>query len=82
MTTNPSAPAGLAVVTGASTGIGRAFAQILTDEGFALVIAADEPEVHEVAADLHLYNPLTVVPVEVAARATQPAGPDDEGATR
>jgi short-subunit dehydrogenase len=65
MTTNPSAPAGLAVVTGASTGIGRAFAQILADEGFDLVIAADEPEIHEVAAELHRHGELTVVPVEV-----------------
>jgi short-subunit dehydrogenase len=65
MTTNPSAPAGLAVVTGASTGIGRAFAQILADEGFDLVIAADEPEIHEVAAELQRQGEPTVVPVEV-----------------
>jgi uncharacterized protein len=43
---------GLAVVTGASTGIGRAFAQLLAGEGYDLLLAADEPEVHVVAAEL------------------------------
>jgi uncharacterized protein len=43
---------GVAVVTGASTGIGRAFAEILVDLGFDLVIAADEPAIHDVAAEL------------------------------
>ena len=42
----------LAVVTGASTGIGRALARELADHGFGLVIAAEEPAIHETAAEL------------------------------
>jgi len=39
----------LAVVTGASTGIGRALAREFVDHGFDVVIAAEEPEIHEAA---------------------------------
>lgn len=39
----------LAVVTGASTGIGHQLAQCCADNGFDLVIAADEPEIEEAA---------------------------------
>lgn len=39
----PTTP--LAVVTGASTGIGRALAAELAEHGYAVVIAADEPTV-------------------------------------
>jgi short-subunit dehydrogenase len=45
-------PAGLALVTGASSGIGRAFAGILAGKGYDLVIASDETRIHGVAADL------------------------------
>jgi short-subunit dehydrogenase len=41
-----------ALVTGASTGIGRALARQFVDHGFDVVIAAEEPEVHDAAADL------------------------------
>jgi short-subunit dehydrogenase len=43
---------GLAVVTGASSGIGLALANICADEGFDVVIAADEPEIETAARDL------------------------------
>jgi short-subunit dehydrogenase len=54
----------LAVVTGASTGIGRALAQEFVDHGFDLVIAADEPEIMQAAADL-ASSGRRVIPVEV-----------------
>jgi short-subunit dehydrogenase len=60
MTTSPSETPGvvpvgtapLAMVTGASTGIGRALAREFVEHGFDVVIAADEPEIHAAAADL------------------------------
>jgi short-subunit dehydrogenase len=42
----------LAVVTGASTGIGRALAQCAAEDGCDLVICANEPEIEEAARDL------------------------------
>ena len=41
----------LAIVTGASTGIGYALAKCCAEDGFDLLIAADEPEIHEAAED-------------------------------
>jgi short-subunit dehydrogenase len=42
----------LAVVTGASTGIGRELARCCVEAGFDLVVAADEPEIEKAARDL------------------------------
>ena len=42
----------LAVVTGASSGIGHELAQLCAKEGFDLVLAADQPEVHQAADQL------------------------------
>jgi uncharacterized protein len=42
----------LAVVTGASTGIGLELARLCAENDFDLVIAADEPRIHEAAAEL------------------------------
>ncbi len=42
----------LAVVTGASTGIGYHLARIAVENGYALVICADEDKVHEAADKL------------------------------
>lgn len=42
----------LAVVTGASSGIGYELAKICTENGFDLVVAADEPAIHDAAAKL------------------------------
>jgi short-subunit dehydrogenase len=54
----------LAVVTGASTGIGRELAREFVDHGFDVVIAADEPAIHEAAAELAVAG-RSVVPVQV-----------------
>src|SRR5436305_13957398 len=41
-----------AIVTGASTGIGLELARCCADQGFDLLIAADEPEIEQAAASL------------------------------
>lgn len=48
----PNASRPLAVVTGASTGIGYELAKCCAAHGYDLVIAADEPKIHEVAREL------------------------------
>src|SRR4051812_7759615 len=52
MTTSPTTPAPLAVVTGASTGFGRALTEELVEHGFDVVVAADEPAILEAATAL------------------------------
>jgi short-subunit dehydrogenase len=47
-----TSPRPFAVVTGASTGIGLELARICADEGFDLLIAADEPRIHQAANEL------------------------------
>src|ERR1051325_11874877 len=42
----------LALVTGASTGIGLELARCCAENGFDLVIAADEPQIHDAASAL------------------------------
>lgn len=42
----------LAIVTGASTGIGLELAKLCAQEGFDLIIAADEPAIHDVGETL------------------------------
>jgi len=41
-----------AIVTGASSGIGYELAKLCAENGFDLLIAADQPEIHQVAHDL------------------------------
>jgi len=41
----------LAVVTGASTGIGHELAKCCAEDGFDLLIAANEPEIHQAAEE-------------------------------
>jgi short-subunit dehydrogenase len=48
MTSNPRQ---LAVVTGASSGIGYELAKLCAENGFDLLIAADEPQIHQAAND-------------------------------
>jgi short-subunit dehydrogenase len=54
----------LAVITGASTGIGRALAREFVDHGFDIVISAEEPEIHDAAAEL-AESGREVIPVQV-----------------
>lgn len=49
-------PRPLAVVTGASSGIGRALAEHAVEKGYDLVIAADEPAIHDAAAALRRHG--------------------------
>jgi short-subunit dehydrogenase len=53
----------LAVVTGASTGIGFELAVLCAKNGYDLVIAADEPRIHQAARELNRYGG-TVVAVD------------------
>jgi uncharacterized protein len=46
----------LAIVTGASTGIGYELAGQCAQNGFDLVIAADEPEIHKAAENLRVFG--------------------------
>ncbi len=52
-----------AIVTGASTGIGRALAQCCVERGYDLLIAADETAIHEAAISLRRPG-VTVAAVE------------------
>jgi len=45
----PSSTRPLAIVTGASTGIGHELAKLCAQNGFDLVVAADEPEIRQAA---------------------------------
>ncbi len=54
----------LAIVTGASTGIGYGLAKECAEKGFDLVIAADEPEIAAAADKLRAFN-IEVTPVDV-----------------
>ena len=44
---------GLAVVTGASSGIGLELAKIAASKGYHLIIAADEAKIEDMAAHIH-----------------------------
>jgi short-subunit dehydrogenase len=44
----------LAIITGASSGIGLELAKLAIDKGYDLVIAADEPEIHSAAEELRV----------------------------
>jgi short-subunit dehydrogenase len=60
----------LALVTGASTGIGRALARQFVDHGYDVVVVADEPAIHDTAGELRRSSGLSVVPIQ--ADLTQP----------
>ncbi|MEZ2410669.1 SDR family NAD(P)-dependent oxidoreductase [Bosea sp. RCC_152_1] len=50
----------LAVVTGASSGIGLELARLCAREGFDLVVAADEPQIHGASAELGAFGGMVV----------------------
>jgi short-subunit dehydrogenase len=52
MSDNQTSKGGRAVVTGASTGIGRAIACELVERGYDVVVAAEEPEIRQAASEL------------------------------
>jgi short-subunit dehydrogenase len=60
----------LAVVTGASTGIGYELAKQCAAHGYDLVVAADEPAIHQAAHDFRRQG-VTVEPVEVDLATTE-----------
>lgn len=57
--------AGLALVTGASTGIGLSIARELARRGHDLVVTADEPSIHTAAAELEATHGVDVRAVQV-----------------
>ncbi|MBS7700054.1 MULTISPECIES: SDR family NAD(P)-dependent oxidoreductase [unclassified Chelatococcus] len=65
-----STPRPLAVVTGASTGIGRELARIAAERGYDLVIAADEARIDEAERQLRTYGgAVTSVQADLATMA-------------
>ena len=58
-----TSPPGLAVITGASSGIGRSLATVFAEHSFDLVVTANEPEVHATVPDLERYG-VTVAALE------------------
>ena len=60
----PTVQRPLAVVTGASSGIGYELARLCAEHDFDLIIAADEAAIHQAAESLPKAN-ITVTPVEV-----------------
>ena len=56
MTMTPRHKGQFAIVTGASSGIGRQLAQRCAEDGFDLLIAADEPEIEAAASELRAFG--------------------------
>lgn len=58
---------GLAVVTGASTGIGFELASLAAEQGYDLIVAADEPLINNAAADFERHGvKVTAVQADLA----------------
>ena len=61
---------GTALITGASSGIGAAFARILAAEGFDLVLTARRAEkLQELATDLPPTTKIVVLPADLSTSA-------------
>ncbi len=62
-------PGKFAIVTGASSGIGRQLAQCCAQDGFDLLIAADEPQIEDAARELRaLGGSVDAVQVDLATQ--------------
>ncbi len=74
MHANPSGtrPHPLALVTGASSGIGRALAREFAAHGYDVVVAAEDDRIHEAAAELRSADGVNVEAVQVDL--TKPEG--------
>lgn len=60
----------LAIVTGASSGIGLELARICAEKGIDLIIAADEPEIENAASDLRqMHGAVEAVQADLATEA-------------
>lgn len=65
----PALAAKLAVITGASSGIGLHLAEICIEQGFEIVIAADRAQIHEVGERFRRHGAaVTVVEADLATR--------------
>ncbi len=60
----------LAIVTGASSGIGYHLARLCAENGFDLLIAADQPEINQAAQDLRRLG-ITVEAVQIDLSTTE-----------
>src|SRR5918997_4453451 len=71
---NGDGKGGLAVVTGASSGIGLALSRQFADHGFDVMVAAEDEGVERTAAEVRARG---VVPVAVRADLATPAGGEE-----
>src|SRR3569833_3223534 len=56
---------GLAVVTGASTGIGLELARLAAEDGYNLLIVADEKDIEGAAQELRAQHGVEVTPLQI-----------------
>src|SRR5437868_10173442 len=60
-----SEPDGLAVVTGASSGIGLELAKLAAEDGYNLIIVADESDINDAAEDIRNEHGVEVTPIQL-----------------
>lgn len=72
-TTDPTRP--LALVTGASSGIGLELAKLFAEHGHDVIVSAEDDELTTAVAEVQRHDGVTVIPVQVDLR--QDAGVDE-----